>query len=380
MKLRHCALLIFCLSAFFSTVADAEIVSSYKKTYETGRTPRAPKSQNADQHYLDNQHIISVTSNTIGTIYAATEHAIFMKEKNASSFTAIHEDNRSINNMVVGKNDIVYAGTSDGLLLGIKDSSGHYHFDKVYHTTSVPDEITSLTLSKKDTLYIGAKGVFVLNVMHHWFGYPDTYSTQKVGLDSKTIDCLASDSQGQVYAGTRNDGLFIRKNGNPNDGSVDFQPVETQTSLSSIYSKNIISLFIDPQDIAYIGTNAGLAVGKIGYDNLLKKIDIVSPLFPDDLSNQFSHDRVVNTISGTEGAVFIGSSFGPNDESSIYMSNPVDSQTYSLTPIDITELLNDFKDDAPFVYFDKASLVLYIGTSHGLFTKAIISVNGVKNF
>ncbi|GEM_PF-4184026 len=378
-------LLIVCFSIFFSTLALADVSAPQKsnKAKVVANMPASMpmKNNNADNHYLDDQQVHGVTVDAQGTVYVATNQGISSKEKNASTFTSIFEDGaRCVNNIVVGTNGIVYAGTSDGFLIGTKDQAGHYRFQLYQDKAFGPQhEISSLFMDKKGRVFIGAHGVFVLGVLHHWFGYPDTYYFSNMGLNSHVITSLSIDSAEAIYVGTQDAGLFMGKSTDPEKYLFDFDHIET--SSDPLDKTRIVSLFIDAQDVVYIGTDTGLKAGKIGYDHPINKTDIVSPMLAQDGSSDYaSHNRIISSIYvSNTGRIFTGACAGALGESFVFMGNKNKIEkgfTYSLAPMSITEMLNETTTSYtyPFVYLDEATNLLYIGTPHGLLTKNVGSL------
>lgn len=369
-------LFIFCFSIFFSTFSMANTSAQNDTSYFP------------DHHYLDNQEVHALTIDAEKTVYVAMKSGIAFKEKNAQTFTMIYTDNnRSVNNIAVDAHGIIYAGTSDGFLIGIKNKSG-YHF-KLYHDMAVShdqagncyqDDISSVYVDSKGIVYIGAHGLFVIQITH-WLGYPDTYSFKRIGLKDQVITALGVDSTELLYAGTNSDGLFVGKRKNielktfNGIDSIEFTPVNIL-----MRNHNIVSLFIDANDTVYLGSeDNGLIAANLGYDGFAHHIALDKyHLFTTDSKSYdaiYGRDRIINSIYINKNkTIFLGGALGTDNSTLLWVDHHqhLDFEADTLTSLATSDTLNEKAINC--VYEDEETGVLYLGTSHGLLTKDIHSI------
>jgi photosystem II stability/assembly factor-like uncharacterized protein len=134
-------------------------------------------------------------------------------------------------------NNIVYAGTHDGLYAttdnGLSWAQNNF-------LSNIP--VSSILIDSNNNIYCGTG--------YYNFGNGVFYSDDaglnwtQLGLAGKTVLSLAFDSQGNVYAGTKQDGLF--KTTNLGQTWVQYN--------QGIYKKDVFRLKLNKEDMIFIGS------------------------------------------------------------------------------------------------------------------------------
>ncbi len=369
------ALSIFSIS-IFSTIAVAE---------SPAKTNSAHQYQFADTG-LGKEYIDSVGVDAKGMIYVATHNGLFIKEKNArplEHYDLQLEEGRNsgyVYSVAVdaNQNETIYAGTSDGFLIGKKDAAGNYHFTCYDDMLSVrvdndhDNEIYSVYVDGKGKVYIGAHGLFIMQVTH-WLGQPDTYAFQKINLPTLSGDpapkvtSLYVDTQGTIYAGTEKDGLFIGKKGNeyPSEGGI-FTHISKESGLND---NTVVSVYVD-NGVVYAGTSHGLFIGKVSDANGHYS-------FTDADTRSVLEGKWISSVYVNEGTIYVGiAEWNSNSNSGLIVGKKDAQGKYSFAPLDMTQLNSKFVNS---VYVDKAGII-YAGTAAGLFAdKSATAREGIIN-
>ncbi len=347
-KLLNTALII--LMSFFSISTFAETTSKYL-----------------------NSSIESLTMDAKGTLYIGKERGLSIKEKDTQTVTDYAPNIPHIATLAIDANGTIYGGSNVGFVVGKKDKSGQYQFQLYSDIIAkvvegdFDNEVNSVYIDKKGLVYAGGRGLYVIQA-NSLLGMHDTYTPFKIGLDSSLVTSLYVDENEIVYAGTQSDGLFIGKR----KASGEFVWVQ-YAKASGL--KDIVSIYVD-QGIIYAGTDNGLFIGKAN--------DKGQYIFSDAETNSVLGTKYISTIYAHAGKIYIGTVEWDltNSYSGLIVGQSDDkgnhffSQINSTTPEDkhITSLsVNDAAD------------IIYIGTSQGIITKKISSLNltsvgGIKTF
>lgn len=169
-----------------------------------------------------------------------------------------------------------------GLLIGKKNAANEYIFTNLNPFKDL--NITSLIVGSDDLIYATTEtGVL-------YIGKDETFSQAS---DMTSISSVFVDSKGTVYVWVNNDGVYSAKK------ETDPNKKYTFTKLNDVSPpfEEIQALFVNPQDIIYVGSRTGL------YKLTGKEFSLAD-------NDTDAAKRNVLSIAGNEnGAIFFGTSY-----------------------------------------------------------------------
>jgi photosystem II stability/assembly factor-like uncharacterized protein len=134
-------------------------------------------------------------------------------------------------------NNIVYAGTHDGLFA---TTDNGLNWAQNNFLSNIP--VSSILIDSANNIYCGTG--YYNNGIGVFYSTDRGHNWTQLGLAGKIILSLAFDSQGNLYAGTKQDGLFK---------TTDFGQSWTQHK-KGLYRKEVFRLKLNKQDNIFIGS------------------------------------------------------------------------------------------------------------------------------
>jgi len=202
-----------------------------------------------------------------------------------------------VNCIYQDKENNIWAGSSQGLFLLSKDSTGAMYFKCVNEQIKLPKTpVSSITEDQFGKLIIAtAKGLFVYKSL------PDITIAKQISFDF--VHVVATDKENNIWAGG-NKGLKFYINPDKNKYPEFKYHYTYKHAEEKSLSKNVIkSLFVDKTGIVWIGTQAG-GVNKTdpmkkGFKTVRNTTDIKSLSY--DNIRSFYEDENSNLWIGTNG-------------------------------------------------------------------------------
>ncbi|WP_199525206.1 two-component regulator propeller domain-containing protein [Pseudoalteromonas sp. bablab_jr011] len=245
-----------------------------------------------------------------GEIWLALEGQgiVYRASEKATEHTLV--DKLSAYRLIKDKQNVIWAATSDGLykIEGKKVS-------KVGQEAGLPDASAfTLLLTQSGTLIVGTeKGA--------WQKQHDKFVSVDATLNHESISSLLEDTQGDIWFGTINKGVFrLRQSGLENLDADDGLP-----------NNRTLSLLQDREKSIWVGTNAGLF--------RLRE----APFTNWSQSRGLASDYVRTVLSHSDGSLWVGSSNGLNRiiNGEITTLN----QAYERDPLSVLSLTEDKNGD-----------------------------------
>jgi len=196
-----------------------------------------------------------------GDIWIGTENGLsifrpqtgkFIKPENRSSFLA-SLPRAPLNSLVTDDNDVIYAGTTQGLFcVNMKGNNLDHYLHNPSDSQSLPDNtITALLVDNRNRLWIGTENGLARMESTGQFISVNCSAQKKGNTPAVPIKSLLQDNEGNIWIGTFGNGLDIwsAESGNIINYSYDYN------NPYSLKNNEVLSLFKDFSGIIWVGSN-----------------------------------------------------------------------------------------------------------------------------
>jgi ligand-binding sensor domain-containing protein/anti-sigma regulatory factor (Ser/Thr protein kinase) len=297
---------------------------------------------NALANSIKDNYIGSIYEDSRGQLWIGTGGGVARYNRETDDFTRF-----SLPSSVVqhgGENNLVNTILEDkkGTLWLSSVGSGLYSFDRaenkfVPYKIGEITAINSLVADKDDMLWIATAGhgLVKLNTATSQTEYYRHDPSDPQSISSNNLKTLALDQQGNLWAGSRSEGLNRMVKGN--DGIQFIRYLHDIENPLSLYNNSIYRLYVDPQgNLWTCNENGGLHL----YDQ--EKDGFYRYLHDPKKTNSLSHNSVWNIFQDAQGRYWIGTA-----QSGLNLADPYASKFshYFKNPLNPESLNNDIIRD-----------------------------------
>lgn len=268
------------------------------------------RNPNQPEAGLSNSTIVGIAEDSIGSIWVATSKGLNRIRKSDYTITQFKADDQSeyaipsdsINTIYSDNQGMIWVGTKRGL---IKLNPNNLYFKYIEHnprdfSTLSSNQITAIIKDKDNKMWVGTE--HGLNLLDEEENTIKRFSPNQHphNLLKSTITCLASDSTGSVWVGTPS-GVFRCQIPNHTFEWIPIinSPVDQPTSQSQY----IQTIFVDNQNQVWAGTKeAGLFI----FDPDLKQFTNTENITQN--ASLFRSSSIMTMIQDQNGLYWIGAS------------------------------------------------------------------------
>lgn len=286
---------------------------------------------------LPHTTIDNIISDNYGYLWIVSQNGIkrFDINKEAYSKFNLHSENNnpenineSVNELMIDNNGKLWAGTSsNGIIIIDPKTLKHIRINKE-STTKNPiksKHVQSIFQDKIGQIWIGTKfeGLFMLNTINKLFEWPLQYDCLN-SLNNKYILSINALNDQNIWIGTKDDGLFKV---NCKTGSIINYTPETATKLNSF---RVQYIYHDSINNLWVGTDKGLCY----YNNTNSQFIECG----NHSVNWICEDRTKRIWLGTNSGVFV---VEQTTKTPIRFHSEINPEFFTSETIEITNIYRD---------------------------------------
>ncbi len=257
--------------------------------------------------YADPHNTPGLCSNTItalavgpsGLLYVGTSQGLSVYDQEHEVFHRLSFHKQSlgyINKIFVSEDSSIFIGSANGLYIKREDQ---VKLEKIVDGVNIFDIIEF----KKDVFWVSTpEKILMINSFGEIIKQYTTISSplaDSVRL-RQNISCFYKDSDGQVWLGTKQNGLFKY-----NDSKDWFEPVFNSHGYNALEVNIIRSISEDLQHNLWIGTESGLFI----YDIEANKVKWYGQSY-DKSATKLNDEAIYSIYRSKEGIMWLGTYFG----------------------------------------------------------------------
>jgi ligand-binding sensor domain-containing protein len=249
---------------------------------------------------LQGKYLSNLTTDEAGNVWIGTDAALtVVTPQEEWSTLLVNGQGRPVQSVAFDRSGRVWVGSFEGLY--VLDPNGQWT------TYDEPSRTVYESYTSRIILIDRSDRVWVANDDHLRMFLPDgtktVYTEENSGLLDDYITALAEDRQGNIWIGTRTQGVAVFE---PN-GQWKTYPVGG--SIVGPFDNWVTALFIDPQDRLWVGTEGGkLSMRSPHGDwttyNTYRQGLLADPEYYDPAINAFAMDRQGRLWIGTWDSLF----------------------------------------------------------------------------
>ncbi|MCF6776392.1 hypothetical protein L3V83_07365 [Thiotrichales bacterium 19X7-9] len=260
---------------------------------------------------LAGNKVSSIFIDSDDTLYIGTNMGLSISEDGAKTFTNRTEANGlghdDVESVFVGLDGTIYAGTFHGL--SISEDGGQTFENKTQSSGLGDDAVNGVFVDSDNNIYVATLGGLSISKNGgKCFVNKKLVNSHDYGFDNLMYSVFV-DSNGIIYAGSNENGLYISTDG----GDSFFN--KNKQNTNGLGDNAIYSIFVDSDDVLYVGTSeAGLSISTNGGDSFRKITtentegglgsDLIYNVFVDASSNIYAGNHSGLSISEDDGKHF----------------------------------------------------------------------------
>ncbi|MCG8700962.1 MAG: ATP-binding protein [Bacteroidales bacterium] len=234
---------------------------------------------------LDNQNNLWLATNMgIDRLYIPSYQTLHNQFKNSNS---VLKEGINIKKHTLSSNGDVWFVTNEGVIY-YNSSEDAYH--KLEPPKILHNKVHDVVYDENGLVWIATSaGLNIYNPKNHKIESHTAFENKKNALTTNYLSCLSKDSEGNIWIGTFNKGVFrARRN---NNGDIDFYNVnQSSNSGSSLVSNKVYDIQVDKKGNIWIGTKLGINVFNVVKGTIERFKDEKYGAVPNCFINQIYED------------------------------------------------------------------------------------------
>ena len=237
---------------------------------------------------LDSTHLL------IGTRDGICKFNLLTRNSYRYNYKDLGYNEFVVNTIFKDKHGRIWVGTREGLFVFHKEINNFEKYDNINYPTG---SVHSIAEDKLNNIWLGTNnGLFILGKNKEWTIIKD-YLYNATGAIENHIQCLCFDRYDNLWAGTRNNGVFAIS-GNNRERIKHFtteSPVQHR-----LVSNEIRDILEDKYGRVWIGTKGGVNV----YNPFQDNIDLIKSRI--SKLNSISQNSIYSLLEDKTGGIWVG--------------------------------------------------------------------------
>jgi ligand-binding sensor domain-containing protein/signal transduction histidine kinase len=307
------------------------------------------KHQPGDTTSIPVNTVHALLEDTYGYLWLATggKGIIRLDKKNGHIDYVVKTWTRTVLDMAMDKNGIIWAGRQGGGILKVNPLTFAYQTDKRYDDlyAKLPHVVvTSLFCDSQDNMWYGAWDKFLYKY--------DPASNREItytekgydgGFSNDVITSITEDKKGRLWIGGKSNGLQLF-----DKASGSFYHFTQNPLLEGSLTDNAVNcIYIDRSGTAWVGTDRGVSINSPGQQQFVQKFLLPLPATTAHSIYDFYKDEDRNLWIGTSSGLYL-----QKNGSTAMRHIPL---SYNGNTLAVTKFFTDKKGQ------------LYLGTNYSLF-------------